>query len=328
MLPMLSGVARLGTSLKTAAIIVAAVLVVGTLWFASQLRPLDRTAAPVEVIIPSGVGASGISHLLEDEGVVRHWAGVSVYAALTGRQSSLQAGRYLLCPCDAVPDIVRAIATGAALSDDRVITVPEGLNIWDMDALFAREGLAEPGQFLHTYGELEGELFPDTYRIGKDDGYEAVVMRMKEEHDERTRDYSEEHIVLASMLEKEAKTPEDMALVAGIIYERLERAMLLQIDATVAYGWCLRRQGIRNVCDVTQAPIRTEIGVDGPYNTYTRGGLPPGPISNPGAAALYAAAHPQESDYLYYLSTRDGSRIVYARTLDEHLENRRIYLGL
>jgi UPF0755 protein len=130
------------------------------------------------------------------------------------------------------------------------------------------------------------------------------------------------------MLEKEAKTSHDMALVAGIIYKRMEIGMLLQIDATVAYGWCLRSAGLGRDCDVTQAPIALELGIDGPYNTYLRAGLPAGPISNPGIQALEAAANPSTSDYLFYLSTRDGSRIIYAETHEEHLQNRREHLGV
>lgn len=314
-------------SVRTVAIVVAAVLVVLVLVFLSVLRPVDRSAELVEIVIPSGTGASEISHILEQEGVIRHWAGFSVYAALTGRQESLQAGRYLLCPCEAVPDIVHAVASGDALSDDVIVTVPEGLNTWELDELFVRSGLSEPGMFLDAFGELEGHLFPETYRIASGADFRAVVERMRETFVDRVDGYSDEHVIIASMLEKEAKTPEDMALVAGIIYERLERGMALQIDATVAYGWCMRKQGIRRPCDVTLAPIATEIGVDGPFNTYTRGGLPAGPISNPGSQALEAAAHPVPSDYLFYLSTRDGSELIYSKTLEEHLLNRSRYLG-
>lgn len=315
-------------STRAAAITVAAVLAVLALSFVSLLRPLDRSAAVREVIIPEGTGASAIARILEREGIIRHWLGFSVLAAVTDRADSLQAGRYLLCPCDAVPDVLDAIASGDALSSDRVVTVPEGMNIWELDALFTQRGLAEPGQFLDAFGELEGRLFPDTYRIGEGDGFTAVVQRMRETYEQRVRQrYADEHVIIASMLEKEAKTAGDMALVAGIIAKRMDIGMPLQIDATVAYGWCLRTAGMRRPCDVTLAPIATEIGVDGFYNTYTRGGLPLGPISNPGTRALEAAANPQPSEYLYYLSTRDGSKIVYSRTLDEHLRNRQEHLG-
>jgi UPF0755 protein len=143
---------------------------------------------------------------------------------------------------------------------------------------------------------------------------------------EKTGVRSDMQIITASMLEKEAKTPEDMAMVAGIMKQRMDIGMRLQIDATVGYGWCLRIAPNRP-CDVTQAPIATEIKVDGAYNTYTRVGLPLGPISNPGEQALSAAANPKVSEYFYYLSTRDGSQIIYSKTLDEHLRNRAKYLG-
>ena len=81
-------------------------------------------------------------------------------------------------------------------------------------------------------------------------------------------------------------------------------------------------------CDVSQVPVGAEIKIDGPYNTYTRAGLPPAPIANPGIITIQAALNPAKSDYLYYLSTRDGSRIIFSKTAAEHAANRRKYLGI
>ena len=103
--------------------------------------------------------------------------------------------------------------------------------------------------------------------------------------------------------------------------------MPLQLDATVAYGACLRRFLINEKnCDVTQIGVANEIKIDSAYNTYTRAELPRGPISNPGMAAIRAAKNPKSSDYLYYLSAKDGTTI-FAKTSAEHEANRRKYLG-
>jgi len=120
-------------------------------------------------------------------------------------------------------------------------------------------------------------------------------------------------------------------LVAGIIRNRLARKMPLQIDATVAYGACLRRFIVGNYkkdCDVSQIGVGAEIRIDSGYNSYMRLGLPVGPIANPGITAIQAVLNPQKSDYLYYLSTRDGSQMIFSKTAAEHAANRRKYLGI
>ena len=135
----------------------------------------------------------------------------------------------------------------------------------------------------------------------------------------------------ASILEKEARSEEDMRLVAGIIRNRLAKKMPLQIDATVSYGACLRRfvaGNFKKDCDVTQMPVGAEIRIDSEYNSYMRSGLPVGPIANPGITAIQAVLNPQSSDYFYYLSTRDGSQMIYSKTATEHAANRRKYLGI
>jgi len=122
-------------------------------------------------------------------------------------------------------------------------------------------------------------------------------------------------------------------LVAGVIRNRLAQKMPLEIDATVSYGACLRDLQVRLVnkykyCDVSQIGVGAEIRIDSPYNSYKRSGLPPGPIANPGITAIQAVLNPKQSDYFYYLSTRDGSQMIFSKTGAEHVANRRKYLGI
>ncbi|MDP3697075.1 MAG: endolytic transglycosylase MltG, partial [Candidatus Taylorbacteria bacterium] len=136
-------------------------------------------------------------------------------------------------------------------------------------------------------------------------------------------------LIIASMLEKEVREPQDMALVAGIIYKRLELGMLLQIDAAVTYGACLERarnQSIYGFCDVSQIGVANFLDIDSPYNLYLRSGLPAGPISNPGEEAIKAALNPEKSDYLFYLSAKSDGRTIFSRTAAEHERNRVKYL--
>lgn len=312
----------------TAAIIMAAVIALSGGVLASLWTPSDRQGPVQEIVVPDGAGAGDVARILEREGIIRTRYGFLSYAILTGTTGSLQAGTYRLCSCQSVPSIVASIADGDALSNDLQLTIPEGTNIWDLDALLLELGIIKrAGQFSAAYSDREGRLFPETYRFSKDVLPEGVAARLSDEFASRAAAYTSEQLIIASILEKEAKTPDDMALVSGIIQRRLGLGMPLQIDATVGYGWCVRTAGFSRPCDVTQAPIASEIKVDGPYNTYAHLGLPTKPIANPGMQALKAAANPQESDFLYYLSTRDGSEIIYSKTLDEHLRNRREYLG-
>jgi UPF0755 protein len=292
------------------------------------LKPVSAVSQPREFTVPEGWGGGRIAAELNREGFIRSAFAMVVVANVMHTGDSLKAGRYLLSADMSTPEIVRAIADGHALSDDHLVTVPEGMNVWETDRILSDAGIIKHGELRTAYAHKEGHLFPETYRFAKDATVDDVARKMEATYFERGGTRGDIELIVASMLEKEAKTPDDMALVAGIIFKRLDIGMVLQIDATVAYGWCLRTAGVARDCDVTQAPIATELKVDGPYNTYARGGLPQGAISNPGINALQAAANPQESDYLFYLSTRDGSDIIYSKTLEEHLRNRAKYLGL
>ncbi|MEK7138826.1 MAG: endolytic transglycosylase MltG, partial [Patescibacteria group bacterium] len=255
----------------------------------------------------------------------------------------LKAGRYIFKPGDNLLTVVHLIASGLAESEDILVTIPEGFNIWEIDQKFNQVGLIGKGGISRNFIHKEGHLFPDTYRFKKGTNPEGIVSKMEENYFKKGGTRSDEVIIIASLLEKEAKTKEDMELVAGIIYKRLKLGIPLQVDASVSYGWCLRNfeisvyplrsrlsEASRNIgyCDVAQAPLALEIKIDGPYNTYIRLGLPPGAISNPGFVALEAAQNPKSSDYLYYLSTRDGNQIIYSKTASEHSANRNKYLGI
>jgi UPF0755 protein len=124
-----------------------------------------------------------------------------------------------------------------------------------------------------------------------------------------------EVIILASIIEKEAKFPEDMKKIAGVFQNRLNAGKPLESDATINYITGSGR---------AQSTFE-DLQIDSPYNTYKYPGLPPGPISNPGMGAIRAAIYPEMNDYLYFLTKRDG-KAVFSRTLEEHLENKRKYL--
>lgn len=306
------------------AVVAAVLLVYWAFYMPVQWGSRDAT----EVVIAEGQGLSQIAATLESANLIRARLGFVLYVKLMGREGDLKAGTYILSRGLNTHQIVNTIADGLSVSTDIVVLIPEGLNIWEIDKRLTLAGLIKEGELARGYAHKEGRLFPDTYRFAPGTALQDVVTTMEQNFLAKAGVRSDIALIVASMLEKEAKSEEDMALVAGIIERRAEEGMLLQIDATVAYGWCLKRFAQTGKdCDVTKAPIADEIKIDGPYNTYKRTGLPRGAISNPGIKALKAASNPKQSDYWYYLSTKDGSQIIYSKTYDEHLRNRAKYLG-
>lgn len=308
-------------------------------WMSSAIiqSPLDVSK---EIIIKEGVGTYAIADILKKEGVIENKFVFVAYTFITGNEKKLQAGRYLFKPGVTIPDIIYSIASGLAEPNDIIVTIPEGFNVWEIDKRLVGFGLIAEGEFARKYQPQEGEFFPDTYRFNKEgETVDMIAEKMKNHLNLKFKEFSlvfsslvlQDTLTKASILEKEARSEEDMRLVAGVIRNRLAKKMPLQIDATVSYGACLRRSIANNFsknCDVSQVPVGAEIKIDSPYNSYKQFGLPPGPIANPGITAIQAVLNPTASDYLYYLSTRDGSQVIFSKTAAEHAANRRRYLGI
>jgi len=326
---------------------VAFVLIIFIPIFYLTYIPVLAGNAPVKVAVADGQSLMKIAEMLKERGLIRSELVFVAYVKLSGNAGNLKAGKYNFSGRLDVLDITSILVNGFSESEDIRLLVSEGFNIWEIDKRLMDLDLIKEGEFSSKYYKEEGYLFPDTYRINREAGDDDFIFglreRMSDNFNIKTAELlgglslaeSREVIVIASILEKEARTEKDMKLVSGIIRNRLKLGMFLQIDATVIYGACLRKfqlsisnlQKIKN-CDVTFQGPAIEIKIDGPYNTYTRKGLPPGPISNPGSRALDAALNPTESNYLYYLSTRDGGQMIYSKTSGEHGVNRRKYLGI
>lgn len=328
-------------SIVLAALLVGAVLV---FW------PVGSgTGESVEFVIENGQTLVTAANLLAEQNLILNRTLFVGYAIFLGKEKKFKAGRYLIPLPVSTWGLVRTFSRGEAEPDNIRVTIPEGTNIADVDKIFAEATLTMPGDLLSynlKHGSVlaqEGYLFPDTYffkrpEAGQMGSVEEIVAKMKENFNEKTKDIfagrfmgkggigrGYRAIIIASILEKEVKTEEDMKLVAGIIEKRLELGMPLQIDATVAYGVCLNDFFVGKYCDVSQANLVDNIPIDSEYNTYSRKGLPLGPISNPGLKAINAALNPVSSDYLFYLSARDGTTI-FSKTAAEHEHARQKYL--
>jgi UPF0755 protein len=203
------------------------------------------------------------------------------------------------------------------------ITIPEG---WTVDEI--NRYLLERGVLVNEElsSDLEGYLFPDTYEFFLDST--AAVVQQKFQDNLRAQlktmgidvsgDHLRELLIVASLIEKEVWGIQEKRIVSGILWKRLENEVPLQVDATICY--------------IKQAesclPITaSDKEIDSKYNTYLYKGLPPGPICNPGADSILAAARPARSPYWYYLSSDGGGETIFARTLDEHRQNIIKYLN-
>ncbi|MFN2568525.1 MAG: endolytic transglycosylase MltG [Candidatus Dormibacteria bacterium] len=314
---------------------------VGTVFYArDQLEPPSEAhGKPVALEVRSGEGLDDVIADLSSQGLIRSPFWFGHYARFKGLGEHLKMGRFMLDEGMAAGTII-AVLQSEPTPTRRNVALAEGLSAEQMGHVIGRAGvgitqeqyLAEvrSGVFAAPFlagrpagSSLEGFLFPDTYDVPEHSTAHDVVQMQLDNFNRRAVVPGEVPstgaypiVVLASLVEREAKFAADRPLVAGVISNRLARRMNLQIDAAVLYG--LHRIGR----DGTTVDTET----DTPYNTYLHPGLPPTPIANPGAEALAAAAHPPSTPYLFYVSDGCGHN-HYSATVAEHDRSVAQYVG-
>ena len=293
----------------------------GARWVERQIHPGGPLGAEVVVTIPPGSSTARIGDLLQRKGVVADGRVFRWYVKLLGR-GPFEAGDFTFRRRSDLKRVVDVLERGPDVRRDR-ITIPEGLTL---DQIAARVGRL-PGRSAEKFKQvagsgsvrsqlqpagttnLEGLLYPDTYYVTDGDDEAKILGRMVARFDQVAGELGYvgapqavgrspyEAVIVASMVEREAKVAEDRPKVARVIYNRLQRDMLLQVDATLIYGLGGDKPRLLN----------TDLESDSPYNTYRRKGLPPTPIASPGRAALQAALAPEPGAWLFYvLADRDG----------------------
>lgn len=287
--------------------------------------PIDFPTGSI-VNITSGTSATEVATQLATEHVIKHPQLLRAILRVSGESAHIQAGPYLFsAPEDLLTIAYRLIAGAYDLPPVR-ITFPEGETARDAAA---RVSSAFPyisaSDFLSKAQPYEGYLFPDTYVFLPSAGTDFIVKTMRDTFNTKVAPVASEvkasgHslpdiVIMASLIEREARTDATKRMVAGILWNRLKLGMPLQVDAV--FGYIYGRD--------TYSPSYADLKVDSPYNTYTHKGLPPGPISNPGLNSIDAALHPTKSSYLYYLTGSDNL-MHYATTYAGHQVNRRRYL--
>lgn len=286
----------------------------------------------VSFTVAKGEGMADIARNLEEKGLIKSAFGFKIYSLITGAASRFKPGIYEIPVVSRGKDIVKLLVAG----NPRIkVTIPEGATLADIDAILAAKGVVAAGELIEWNKAqpktLEGYLFPDTYTFSAGTKASDVASVMRAHFDAvvsplavgLSADKREKTLIIASLVEKEARYPKDQQAVAGVIYERLKIGMPLQLDAANVYVKC---KGAYLTCrEADRILTKADLAIDGPYNTYMRGGLPVAPIANPGAAAFRAAVAPKSTDNLYYISNPKTGRLIFAETLEEHNENRQKY---
>lgn len=303
--------------------LLVASLVFGFLIFA----PPRINAEAQEITIEPGMTAVQISSLLEERGIIRSGTTFLLYTYLTGSNDRLHAGTYEMSSSMNVSQVAGALVSGNTVNEDVEITIPEGYNVWDIEKKLISAGIVREGEFVKIARSAEGYLFPDTYKFKRTSSLDTIKDKLVNNFQSRVKDLprapKQDEIIMASILEKEARSTGDMQIVSGILWKRLRLGMALEADATAIYNYCFVKNA--RECVWSEIGAREAIAWDGSYNTYKNQGLPVGAISNPGLRAIQAAINPIETDYLYYLTTRDGE-MIYSKTFEEHDRNREKYL--
>lgn len=323
-------IARTGTAF----VLTIVLLVVGYFGY-RQFDPAGSPGLEVLVEIPAGASTASVASLLERNDVIPNALAFRFWTKAKGGVS-FQAGEYNFSRNSSAAEAAAVLKAGPKAATDR-LTIPEGFRLLQIAERVGRipglssqrfYDLARSGDFRSPYQQsgsnnLEGLLFPNTYLLSSSDTEESLLRRMINELNAQARltglDQSErtagltayDTLIIASMIEAEAKTDEDRGKISQVIHNRIANSMRLQIDATVLYALRNNKTTLSN----------SDLKIDSPYNTYRVDGLPPTPICSPGAESIKAALRPTPGSWLYYVVTEADGSHAFATTLEEHERN-------
>ena len=277
------------------------------------------------IIIPEGYSLIQTGKLLEKEGLIHS---LFVFRMLgKGMHTSVKAGVYLFEKPEMPTKILKSLNDANYGDIYETLTIPEGSTRKEIANIFSKAKFEyfNKEKFLKQSKGKEGYLFPDSYYFLPNVTIEKIIATLNKNFEKRTHKLKEtlnpnisfsDIIIMASIIEKEAtRNKEEQRIVSGILWKRIKKGIPLQVDAPFVY---MRNKGSSELST-------SDLRLDGPYNTYTRKGLPPTPIGNPGLATISAAQNPKESLYFFYLHDTNGN-IHYGISHDDHIKNKRDYL--
>ena len=328
-------------------IIVLIVLGIFSLFFYSyQINyPLAKEGEEISFVIESGQSPQEIAKSLEEQEIIKSSFWLRYYLKTKDLANKVIAGTFTLSPTMSISQIATEITTVNTVGIEDEIVLIEGWNASEISEYLESKGFCSQKEWLNlisTYqdddydflddkpraNDLEGYLFPDTYRVYKDSDCENILIKlldnferkitleMKKEIDSQGKSLFE-IITMASIIEKEVMNLEDMRIVSGIFWDRIKNKQALESCATLAY-----------ILGENKPQYSTEdTQIDSSYNTYRNRGLPPGPITNPGLNAIKAAIYPIYTDYNYFLSDLKTGNTIWSKTFEEHVQNKWKYLN-
>ncbi len=288
------------------------------------------------IIIKQGQGFAAVSETIHKAGIINDPYKFKLLARLRGQDKEIKAGEYRLLSSMTPSEILQTIVNGRFYL--RRITIPEGANLGQIALLFSVAGLCTDSEFIAVAADsslarklgieaetFEGYLFPDTYYFQKgvlpEKIIKTMVRRFKYVFVPEWIRAADKHglsvhqvLTLASIIEKETGAAFERPIISSVFHNRLKKGMRLETDPTVIYG----------IRDFDGNLTRKHLDTPTPYNTYKIKGLPPGPISNPGAKAIEAALYPAETDFLYFVSKKDNTH-KFSTNIRDHNQAVRKY---
>jgi len=302
-------------------------LVVIFFWWQWATRPIHSLDSSEQIfVVPQGQTAKIIGQRLLQADLIKSQLAFELLVDRKNFGYRLQAGDFKLSSSMSLSTILETLVHGSL---DYWVTFPEGWRVEEYAARLATKSDIDQQAFILAAKPYQGRLFPDTYLIPQNASVEDITKLLTTTFDKKfaslTKDLlqsglsEKQAIILASLIEREAKHEQDRPLVSSVLHNRLRINMAFQIDATVQY--ILGKPDDWWPKNLTSQDLKTP----SPYNTYLHPDLPPAPIANPGLASLKAALNPTSTDYLYYVSDSSGYN-HYAEDLDSHRQNIKKYL--
>lgn len=299
---------------------------IGFLWWKHGELPVNSKDTSSKVfVVEKGAGVRAIANSLKTQGLIQDPIVFFLFVKKNGFDKNIQAGDYRLSPSMNLAKVVDSLSHGTL---DIWVTIIEGKRAGEIADILQKNIPSYEESWRPLLVAQEGSLFPDTYLIPRDATIDTVLSILKNNFDKKIQEAGLLHdanlsrfLTIASFIEREALFDSDRTLVSSVIHNRLRIGMKLDIDASVQYALGKQPNGGWWKKNLTTEDLK----IDSPYNTYKYSGLSPTAISNPGIAAIKAAINPSQTDYLYYISDKQG-HIHAATTLQGHQSNINKYL--
>lgn len=300
------------------------------LYYNSVINHPLKGSEEIEVIVNKGDTLYNLLSKLKNEGKLKNLPLTKLYIKINSVSGNIKPGNYKIQSDITLGNFIDEIKKGNEADNSVKVTIPEGFDINKIALKLQEAGLVEKEAFINSVKDyaapeyiksskdkkynIEGFLFPDTYSFKKGSSNNEIIEKMmkrfeevleeseKELNKSVSKDKIEETIIIASMIEKEARNKEEMPIIASVMKNRINKKMPLQIDATVLYALGTHKEIV----------TYKDLEVNSPYNTYKIPSLPAGPIASPGKEAIKAAINPAETNYLYYLYDKKGSHFFTA----------------